>query len=193
MDELQGIQRPIHAERVNKCATEYGFTASCDDLTGSFLRLLAANRRQSTILELGTGVGHSTAWLLDGMDQDSRLYSVEMDEQYSNIAREVLGDDPRLHLFVQDGGEYIEEHKSEQYDIIFADTWPGKFYLVEEVLDMVKPGGLYIVDDLNRQPNWPEDHEDKVSKLVSYLESREDFHLSKLNWSTGLILMTKKS
>ncbi|MEK5057976.1 SAM-dependent methyltransferase [Paenibacillus sp. FSL H7-0326] len=193
MDELQGIQRPIHAERVSKCAAEYGFTASCDDLTGSFLRMLAANRKQSTILELGTGVGHSTAWLLDGMDQESRLYSVEMDEQCSNIAREVLGDDPRLHLFAQDGGEYIEQHKSEQYDVIFADTWPGKFYLAEEVLDMVKPGGLYIIDDLNPQPNWPEDHEDKVSKLVSYLESREDFHLSKLNWSTGLILMTKKS
>ncbi|GGO00995.1 O-methyltransferase [Saccharibacillus kuerlensis] len=193
MDDLKNINKPMKAVEISNQASQYGFTASCDELTGSFLRMLAAARTQSTILELGTGAGHSTAWLLDGMDSSSELYSVEMDENCSNIAKEVLGEDPRLHLIVGDGGAYIEEHKNEKFDLIFADTWPGKFYLIEEVLGMVKPGGIYLIDDLNPQPNWPDGHEDKVAELISFLETRNEFHMSKLNWSTGLILMTKKS
>jgi len=193
MDDLKNINKPMKADQITNLASQFGFTASCDDLTGSLLRMLVATWKQSTILELGTGVGYSTAWILDGMDNSSKMYTVEMDENCSNIAKEVLGDDPRLHLIVSDGAVYIEEHINKRFDFIFADTWPGKFYLVEEVLNMVKPGGIYLIDDLNPQPNWPDGHEEKVSKLISFLETRNEFHMSKLNWSTGLILMTKKS
>ena len=186
------VSRPKHIDSILSEASRIGFTASCDDLTGSFLRVLAAFRQESNILELGTGVGYSTAWILEGMDSSSKLYSVEMSEECSNAAKNVLGHDERLQFIVDDGGKYIEEHLNHKFDVVFADTWPGKFYLVEEVLSMVKPGGMYIIDDLNPQPNWPEGHGEKVKDLITYLESRDDFFLSKLNWSTGLILMTKK-
>jgi len=42
------------------------------------------------------------------------------------------------------------------------------------------------------QPNWPDGHEEKVRKLIEYLENREDFNLTKLNWSTGVIIATRK-
>ncbi|WP_341805066.1 O-methyltransferase [Paenibacillus turpanensis] len=186
------VKRPNQIDKIRERAAQHGFTASCDDLTGSFLRALAASRKQCAILELGTGVGYSTAWMLDGMDQESKLYSVEMDEACSTLAMEVLGSDPRLQLIVEDGGKYIEEHKNAKFDLIFADTWPGKFYLIEEVLNMVKPGGIYLIDDLNPQENWPEGHESKVAELITELEAREDFYICKMNWSTGLMMLTKK-
>ncbi|CAM3126947.1 class I SAM-dependent methyltransferase [Paenibacillus sediminis] len=192
MDEYNKILNPLKAEELLIRASQIGFDASCDILTGNFLRLLVASRKQINILELGTGVGHSTAWILEGMDESSKLYSVEMNEECSSIAKEILGNDQRLELIVCDGAEYIMEHANRRFDIIFADTWPGKFYLLEEVLKMVKSGGIYIIDDLNPQPNWPEGHGEKVKELITYLESRDDFFISKLNWSTGLILMTRK-
>lgn len=193
MDDIKNIRKPPKILDILSRASEIGFSASSDELTGNLLRLLVASRRQSSILELGTGVGYSTAWILDGMDEASKLYSIEMDEACSRIAKDVLGEDPRLHFIVDDGGHFIEEHVNEKFDVIFADTWPGKFYLVDEVLNMVKPGGMYIIDDLNPQPNWPDGHGEKVIELAKHLESREDFYLSKLNWSTGLILMTRKN
>jgi len=42
------------------------------------------------------------------------------------------------------------------------------------------------------QPNWPDGHSEKVDTLVSYLESREDLQVTKLVWSTGIIVATKK-
>ncbi len=35
--------------------------------------------------------------------------------------------------------------------------------------------------------------EENVDQLIGYLEKREDFNLTKLNWSTGIILMTRKT
>jgi hypothetical protein len=40
---------------------------SCDERTGCLLATLAATRPGGRLLELGTGVGEGTAWLLSGM------------------------------------------------------------------------------------------------------------------------------
>ena len=58
----------------------------------SYSRLGCAGR----ILEIGTGTGVGTAWLLDGMNATSRIISVDIDPQLQAVAREFLGDDPRL-------------------------------------------------------------------------------------------------
>ena len=58
---------------------------------------------------------------------------------------------------------------------------------------MVKAGGLYVIDDMLVQPNWPDGHQEKVHNLIGYLEKRDDFNLTKMNWSTGIIVATKKS
>ncbi|UCE94802.1 MAG: SAM-dependent methyltransferase, partial [Flavobacteriaceae bacterium] len=69
---------------------------------------------------------------------------------------------------------------------------PGKYSEIEEVLELVKIGGLYIIDDMICQPNWPEGHQENVKHLIEYLEKREDFNLTKMNWSTGIIIASKK-
>lgn len=191
MDDHKNIAIPVLAEQVSRLAKEKGFTMSCDNLTGSLLRSLVSSKPKARILELGTGAGYSTTWILEGMDQKSKLTSVEFDEQYANIAIEVIKDH-RVDFHVCDGGDFIEKHKDQKFDIIFADTWPGKFYLVEEVLEMVELNGLYIIDDLNPQVNWPEGHGEKVVELIDMLDQRADFHKVKFDWSTGIMMMTKK-
>ncbi len=52
-------------------ARRAGFSLSCEERTGNLLALLAATRPAGRILELGTGVGEGTAWLLSGMDSAS--------------------------------------------------------------------------------------------------------------------------
>lgn len=73
---------------------------------------------------------------------------------YLDIAREFLGEDVRLQLTCKDGGEWITENRNLKFDFIFADTWHGKYLMLEEVLDMLSPGGFYILDDMLPQPNW---------------------------------------
>ena len=39
---------------------------------------------------------------------------------------------------------------------------PGKYDLFEETIDMLNNGGIYIIDDMLPQPNWPLGHDEKV-------------------------------
>lgn len=169
-----------------------GFAMASDVLTCSLLRTLAASKPSGKFLELGTGTGLSTSWILDGMDHTSTLISIDNDPLFLEIAKDNLGFDNRLNLVLADAGKWIEENKTRKFDYIFADTWHGKYLLLDEVLSMLNKGGLYIIDDMLPQPNWPDGHQEKAVKLVEYLETRKDLLLTKQVWATGIIIATKK-
>jgi predicted O-methyltransferase YrrM len=169
------------------------FTMASDALTCTLLKTLAASKPGGRFLELGTGTGLATSWILDGMDKDSTLLSIDNDPLFLDIARDKLGYDGRLALELSDGGQWVEENKNQKYDYIFADTWHGKYLLLDEVLSMVNRGGLYIIDDMLPQPNWPEGHQEKATKLIGYLEKRKDFVVTKQVWATGIIIAVKNS
>ncbi len=171
---------------------QLGFTMASDALTCSLLRTLAASKPHSNLLELGTGTGLATSWILDGMDHYSTLTSVDNDATLLEIAKNELNPDLRLHLILKDGGEWIEENKSKKYDFIFADTWHGKYLLLDETLAMLNQGGLYIIDDMLTQPNWPDGHSEKVNNLITYLEARKDLSVTKQVWATGIIIAVKR-
>ncbi len=169
-----------------------GFTMASDVLTCSLLRTLAASKPAGKFLELGTGTGLSTSWILDGMDTASTLTSIDNEPSFLEIAMRNLGADNRLSLVLTDGEIWVEENKNEKFDYIFADTWHGKYLLLDNVLSMLNKGGLYIIDDMLPQPNWPDGHAEKAEKLVAVLEAREDLLLTKQAWATGIIIAVKK-
>jgi predicted O-methyltransferase YrrM len=169
-----------------------GFTMASDVLTCSLLKTLAASKPAGKFLELGTGTGLSTAWILDGMDKESVLTSIDNDSKFLEIAQSFLGDDSRLNLIHTDGAEWVEKNRNQKYDYIFADTWHGKYLMLEEVLAMLNKGGIYIIDDMLPQPNWPDGHHEKAINLVKVLEKRDDLTLTKQVWATGIIVAVKK-
>jgi len=181
----------IHTELKGK-SKEISFTMPSDLYIGSLLKTLVSSKPNGQFLELGTGIGLSLSWMIEGMDGSSTLISIDNDEELVAIANNYFGHDERVNLICQDGSEWIHQNTKESFDLIFADAWPGKYSEIENVLSMVKVGGFYIIDDMNAQPNWPQDHEIHVNKLDDYLEQREDFVLTKMNWSTGLIIAVKK-
>lgn len=176
---------------IQTSTTESGFTMASDVLTCGLLRTLAASKPAGKFLELGTGTGLSTSWILDGMDHKSTLTSIDNDGSFLAIANQFLGSDHRLTLIEVDGEKWITENKNQKYDYIFADTWHGKYLLLEDALAMLNKGGLYIIDDMLPQENWPDGHEEKANQLVKVLEKRNDLFLTKQDWATGIIIATK--
>ncbi|TDW97195.1 O-methyltransferase [Dinghuibacter silviterrae] len=183
---------PSAYQRILDKTLESGFTMASDALTCSLLRTLAVSKPSGKFLELGTGTGLSTSWILDGMDPPSTLISIDNDAVFLDIAREALGSDPRLQLVLTDGGAWIEENAHQRFDYIFADTWHGKYLLLDKALAMLNKGGFYIIDDMLPQPNWPEGHEEKATGLVAFLEAREDLLLTNQLWATGVVIAVKK-
>lgn len=183
---------PAAYKAIDDATKSSGFTMASDVLTCSLLRTLAGSKPAGKFLELGTGTGLSTAWILDGMDENAMLTSIGNDSQFIEIAQTFLSDDNRLNLICTDGAEWIEMNKNQKYDYIFADTWHGKYLLLDEVLSMLNKGGLYIIDDMLPQPNWPDGHQEKAINLIRLLETRNDLSLTKQVWATGIIIAVKK-
>ena len=80
-----------------------GFQMASEPETGAFLRCLAASKQGAgRFLELGTGTGFGTCWILDGMDLNSTLLTGDQDTQVVAVAQQFLGEDERLTIQVAD-------------------------------------------------------------------------------------------
>jgi predicted O-methyltransferase YrrM len=157
MNDLSNLQEPKTLAGIWADTRASGFTMACEPLTCSLLRTLAATKPSARFLELGSGTGLSTAWLLDGMDANSSLITVDNDESFLSILNKHLGNDTRLTVICNDGDEFLRSLKGQQFDLIFADTWSGKYRLLEEALDLVSPAGIYVIDDMlpHQLARWP--------------------------------------
>ena len=191
MNQANILDTPaIYAALEQKCE-EVGFTMPSDIYIGTLLKSLIASKRGANVLELGTGISLSLAWMIDGLDEQGRVTSIDYDAKLIEIAQGFFEQDPRVTLVCADGSDWLKSYKGAPFDLIFADAWSGKFYDLEETLELVKVGGFYVIDDLNPATGWPEGHAEKVAHLIDYLENRPDFTMTKMNWSTGVILCTK--
>jgi len=185
-------ERPQALEAIERESRAIAFSMASEFGTGALLRALAASKPGGAFLELGTGTGIATAWILDGMDAGAMLETVDSEGRYVEVAKRHLGGDRRVTFHVEDGVAFLRSLEGRWFDFIFADTWPGKFDRLDETLALLKRGGLYVIDDLLPQPNWPDGHGPKVEALLADLNRRPDLIVSKLDWASGIVVATKR-
>ena len=184
--------RPVIVNKIVAETQALGFPMASEDETGRLLRTLAASKVAGRLLELGTGTGIGTAWILDGMDASSTLVTIDNEAAVLKVARSYLASDPRVTILEEDGARFITRVAGSQFDFIFADTWPGKFTYLDETLALLAPGGLYIVDDLLPQANWPTDHAPKVPRLINALKANPNLYVTYSDHATGIIIATRR-
>ncbi|WP_207533231.1 O-methyltransferase [Desertivirga arenae] len=185
------ITLPDGYELIHKESTSINFSMPSDLQTGSLLRTLVTSKPNGQFLELGTGTGLSLSWIVEAMDKNSRVTSIDNSEVYLAIAKKHFQNDSRVCIVCEDGNSWIKNNQDKKFDLIFADAWPGKYEMLDETIELLKTGGIYVIDDMLPQSNWPEGHQKNVDRLVSYLAGRDDIRLTKMNWSTGLIIVVK--
>jgi len=170
-----------------------GFRLASEPRTGSLLRVLAGSKPGGRLLELGTGTGVATAWLLAGMDAATRLETVDSDPSVVEVARIHLGGDPRVRFNIAEGGDWLRRWSGGPFDLVFADAWSGKFSDLDAALRLLAIGGLYVIDDLLPQPSWPDGHGPRIEPLLAELEGRSDLACVRLAWSSGLAVAVKRA
>ncbi len=193
MDEPVLNHGPAALVAIQEESDAAGFTMASEPRTGALLAALAASKPGGRLLELGTGTGIGTAWLLSGMDAGARLETVDTDPAVVAIAQRHLAADPRVTFHLADAGEIVGRLPRDAFDLIFADAWPGKFSHVDETLALLRAGGIYVIDDLLPQPNWPDGHAARIPPLVAALEARTGFTTVRLSWASGLMLVVRRA
>ncbi len=192
LENNSAVQKPPLYDILIGESRTINFSMCSDLLTGSLLRTLVSSKAGASVLELGTGTGLALSWILDGADENTSVISIDNDPELISLADKYFNQDPRVELICEDGNDWVKSYKGRPFDLIFADAWPGKFELLEETLQLLVNGGIYVIDDLIPRSTWPDGHFEKVVTLINKLETMQNLNLTKMNWSTGLIVATKQ-
>lgn len=191
MDNHKNTHEPESIPAIWADTRAAGFNMASNPLVCSLLRTLAAAKPASQCLELGSGTGLSTTWMLDGMDAQSHLTTMDNDESLLAILKKHLGSDSRLIVTCDDGDDFVRSLRGQGLDFIFADTWAGKYRMLKETLALLNPAGVYVIDDMLHQASWPEGHDKKAVDLAVQLEQHDDFYITKLSWGGCFIIATR--
>lgn len=144
--EQQPEDAPLLAARQR--AAEVG-VASVDAPTGAALRMLAATVGARSVVELGTGAGVSTLWLLRGMRPDGVLTSVDSDGEHQRLAKLSLTEagtaSGRVRLISGRALEVLPRLSEGAYDLVFCDASRSETtdYLAA-ALPLLRPGGMVV-------------------------------------------------
>ena len=129
-------------------AAEVGVGA-VDPSTGATLRLLAAAASAKAVVELGTGAGVSSLWLLSGMREGGILTSVDAESEHQRLAKTSLAEagipSGRARLIHGRALEVLPRLSDGAYDLLFCDANRAENpdYL-NAAARLLRPGGIVV-------------------------------------------------
>ena len=119
---------------------------------GAVLTVLAAAVRPRTAVEIGTGAGVSTVYLLRGMPEDGVLTTIDIEVEHQRAAKEALAEEGvrsgRTRMIAGRALEVLPRLTDGAYDLVLVDADKTEYaaYL-EQALRLLRPGGLLAVDN----------------------------------------------
>lgn len=137
---------PVVAARAR--AAEVG-VGCVDPTTGALLRLLTCAVQARAVVEVGTGAGVSSLWLLRGMHADGVLTSVDPEPEHQRLARQSLVEagygTGRVRLITGEALAVLPKLSDGAYDLLFCDavTSENPDYLTS-ALRLLRPHGLVV-------------------------------------------------
>jgi predicted O-methyltransferase YrrM len=161
---------------------------SSEPRTGALLRTLAASKPGGRILEVGSGLGVGSGWLLAGMDDDARLTGLEVHAKVAGICRELLAVDSRAEIITTDATKWLADYAGPPFDLIFVDTTEAKFNRRDLLFPHMADGALLVSDDLLPGDTWTPDHPARVDRFRSEIVTEPDLVVTLIDWASGLMV-----
>jgi predicted O-methyltransferase YrrM len=178
-------------DKIIEESNKINFRMSCTETMGSLLTMLATSKPGGRFLEIGTGTGVSAYYIKRGMNDNATLTSLDINNTSQQIAIDNIVC-PNVDFINRDATLFIEETDL-KFDMIFADFRPGKFNNLLSTLNLLKTGGIYIVDDLLPQTTWPHDHQERVDIFIKEINMYSELiSIVHLNYDSGILIASKK-
>lgn len=120
-------------------------------LQGRFLSLISKLQQPTLIVEIGTYTGYSALCLAEGLKNNGKLITIDVNEETSAVAKSFIEKTDyanKIELVLADAKSYIPTIE-ESIDLVFIDA-DKKNYLnyYHLVIDQLNQGGLIIADNV---------------------------------------------
>ena len=138
---------------------------------GRLLSMLSHMIKPERILEIGTYTGYSAICLAEGLTENGKLTTIDINEELEDIAREFIQKanlENKIEYIIGDAMQIVPQ-LDEQFDLVFIDAdkknYCNYYHLV---FDKVKPGGYILADNVLWSGKVVEDYEalDSETKII---------------------------
>lgn len=169
---------------------------------GAALRLIAAMADARSVVEIGTGAGVASMWLLRGMRPDGVLTTIDVEPEHHRAARETFAEagiaSNRVRLISGRALEVLPRLTDTAYDVVFCDGDKTEYagYL-EQALRLLRPGGVVVFDnalwhDRVADPTQRDEETTAIRELGRSVREDERLVSALLVAGDGLLVAVKK-
>ncbi len=145
-------------------------------IQGQVLRMLSQMIKPKNILEIGTFTGYSAICLSNGLQEDGKLYTIDINEELETMVRKYLakaGIEEKVDYRIGNALEFIPT-LDVKLDLVFIDADKENYSnYFDLVIDKMNPGGYIIADNVlwSGKVTLPREEMDiDTAALVDYCE-----------------------
>jgi len=140
-------------------------------LQGKFLSMISKMIKPVNILEIGTYTGYSALCLVEGLQKNGALHTIEIEAELEEIINKYFNRSThkdKLHLHIGNALEIIQT-LNKSWDLVFLDAEKTEYLqYYEMVLPSVRKGGFILADNMlwNGKVSKPIAENDLETKAV---------------------------
>jgi len=120
-------------------------------LQGRFLSMLSCMVKPQNILEIGTFTGYSALCLSEGLAEDGKIYTIDINEELEERVRNYFdeaGLSKKINYYIGNASELIPKLQV-NFDLVFIDADKVNYInYYNQVFDKVRKGGFIIADNV---------------------------------------------
>lgn len=166
--------------------------------SGAVLSVLAAAAQARAVVEIGTGAGVGSLYLLRGMPEDGVLTTIDVEVEHQRAAKEAFAEEglrtTRTRTISGRALDVLPRLTDGGYDLVFVDADKENLLgYVEQALRLLRRGGVLAVDNALWHDRVPDPaRRDEVTTIVREVGRvvREDDRLVPALLPTGDGLLT---
>ena len=120
--------------------------------TGAYLRQLAHQLKAQSVVEIGTGSGVGSLWILEGMLSSGTLTSIDDEMEHTSIAKIALAEaeisQSRYRLITNSVMDVMTKLTDRAYDlVVFRHNPEDLSFAIAEAHRILRSGGVFVVDN----------------------------------------------
>jgi predicted O-methyltransferase YrrM len=184
----------IAEDSVKSAARARGIENGVTDVSqgaGAYLRQLAHQIKAQSVVEVGTGSGVGSLWLLEGMLSSGTLTSIDDEMEHSSIAKIALAEaeieQPRFRLITNSVMDVMTKLTDRAYDlVVFRHNPEDLSFAISEAHRILRSGGVFVIDNFFGGGKVP-DPAQRDPKTIALRDAGKSIKSDTDSWVTSLV------